>query len=186
MEKIKEFFNNKWVRFSLATIIYVLWFVVWTGNWWLLLGIGVIYDLYISKYFYRYVWSKNEKLCEKSALYRDICDWGNAIVFATVVATLIHIFIFQMYVIPSSSMEKSLLVGDYLYVSKVTYGPQMPNTPLSFPTDFFVVTHRLRLTQNDFIAHLLTENFNVLTYLAVVEVIDRTTAIISEVYIFLR
>ena len=38
-----------------------------------------------------------------------------------------------MYVIPTSSMEKSLLVGDYLYVSKVTYGPQMPNTPLSFP-----------------------------------------------------
>jgi signal peptidase I len=54
-------------------------------------------------------------------------------VFATVVATLIHIFFFQMYVIPSSSMEKSLLVGDYLYVSKVTYGPQMPNTPVAFP-----------------------------------------------------
>ncbi len=143
MEKIKKFFSNKWVRFSLATIIYVLWFVVWTGNWWLLLGVGVIYDLYISKYFYRYVWSKNEKLCEKSALYRDICDWGNAIVFATVVATLIHIFIFQMYVIPSSSMEKSLLVGDYLYVSKVTYGPQMPNTPLSFP----FVHHTMPLSQ---------------------------------------
>ena len=39
--------------------------------------------------------------------------------FATVVASLVHIFFFQMYVIPSSSMEKSLLVGDYLYVSKV-------------------------------------------------------------------
>ena len=49
------------------------------------------------------------------------------------VASLVHIFIFQMYVIPTSSMEKSLLIGDYLYVSKVTYGPQMPNTPLSFP-----------------------------------------------------
>ena len=48
-------------------------------------------------------------------------------------ATLVHIFVFQMYVIPTSSMEKSLLIGDYLYVSKVTYGPQMPNTPLSFP-----------------------------------------------------
>ena len=130
---LKEFFGNKWVKFTLATIVYVLWFVVWTGNLWLLPGIIVIYDLYISKYFYKYVWSKNEKLCEISSLYRNIYEWGNAIVFATVVATLIHIFFFQMYVIPSSSMEKSLLVGDYLYVSKVTYGPQMPNTPVAFP-----------------------------------------------------
>ena len=130
---LKEFFGNKWVKFALATIVYVLWFVVWTGNLWLLPGIIIIYDLYISKYFYKYVWSKNEKLCEISSLYRNIYEWGNAIVFATVVATLIHIFFFQMYVIPSSSMEKSLLVGDYLYVSKVTYGPQMPNTPVAFP-----------------------------------------------------
>lgn len=143
MEQIKKFFNNKWVGFTLATIIYVLWFVVWTGNWWLILGVGVIYDLYISKYFYRYVWSKNEKLCEISSLYRNIYEWVNAIVFATVAATLIHIFIFQMYVIPSSSMEKSLLVGDYLYVSKVTYGPQMPNTPLSFP----FVHHTMPISQ---------------------------------------
>ncbi|MBQ1227634.1 MAG: signal peptidase I [Alistipes sp.] len=133
MVMLKEFFGNKWVKFTLATIVYVLWFVVWTGNLWLLPGIIVIYDLYISKYFYKYVWSKNEKLCEISSLYRNIYEWGNAIVFATVVATLIHIFFFQMYVIPSSSMEKSLLVGDYLYVSKVTYGPQMPNTPVAFP-----------------------------------------------------
>ncbi len=133
MKKIKDFFGNKWVGFALATILYVLWFVVWTGNWWMLLGVIVIYDLYISRLFYRYVWSRNARLCEKSPLYRSVYEWVNAIVFATVVASIIHLFLFQMYVIPSSSMEKTLLVGDYLYVSKVTYGPQMPNTPLSFP-----------------------------------------------------
>ena len=133
MEKIKKFLGNKWVGFALATLLYVLWFVVWTGNLWLLLGIVVIYDLYITKYMYRYIGSKNEALCEKYSTYRNIYEWVNAIVFATVVASLIHIFFFQMYVIPSSSMEKTLLVGDYLYVSKVTYGPKMPNTPLSFP-----------------------------------------------------
>ena len=133
MNKIKEFFGNKWVGFTLVSILYILWFVVWTGNWWLLLGVVVIYDLYISKYFYRYVWSKNEAMCEKSSTYRSIYEWVNAIVFATVVASIIHIFFFQMYVIPSSSMEKTLLVGDYLYVSKVSYGPKMPNTPISFP-----------------------------------------------------
>ncbi|MBO7195095.1 MAG: signal peptidase I [Alistipes sp.] len=143
MEKIKAFFANKWVGFTLATTLYILWFVVWAGCWWALLGVAVIYDVYISKLFYRYVWSKNEKLCQKSAFYRSIYEWVNAIVFATVVASLIHIFFFQMYVIPSSSMEKTLLVGDYLYVSKVTYGPQMPNTPLSFP----FVHHTMPMSQ---------------------------------------
>jgi len=143
MDKIKAFFANKWVGFALATLLYVLWFVVWTGWWWMLLGVVVIYDLYISKYFYRYVWSKNEAMCEKSALYRSVYEWVNAIVFATVVASLIHIFFFQMYVIPSSSMEKTLLVGDYLYVSKVTYGPKMPNTPVAFP----FVHHTMPMSQ---------------------------------------
>ena len=73
------------------------------------------------------------RMCRRSPTYKFIYEWVNAIVFATVVASLIHIFVFQMYVIPSSSMESSLLIGDYLYVSKVAYGPQMPNTPVSFP-----------------------------------------------------
>ena len=133
MGKIKAFFRNKWVGFTLASLLYTLWFVVWTGNLWLLLGLVVIFDLYISKFFYRYVWCHNVRLCQRSKTYKTVYEWVNAIIFATVVASLVHIFIFQMYVIPTSSMEKSLLIGDYLYVSKVTYGPQMPNTPLSFP-----------------------------------------------------
>ena len=133
IQKIKEIFSNRWVGFSLASLLYILWFVVWTGNFWLLLGLVVIYDLYFTKYLYRYIGSKNEAMCEKYSAYKSVYEWVNAIVFATVVATLIHIFFFQMYVIPSSSMEKTLLVGDHLYVSKVTYGPKMPNTPISFP-----------------------------------------------------
>ncbi len=133
MEKIKRFFRNKWVGFTGAALLYTLWFVVWTGNPWMLLGLPIIYDLYISKWFYRRVWYRNAEFCRRSALYKTCYEWLNAVVFATVVASLVHLFVFQMYVIPTSSMEKSLLVGDYLYVSKVTYGPQMPNTPLSFP-----------------------------------------------------
>ena len=133
MGKIKDLLHNKWVGFTLAALLYTLWFVVWTGNLWLLLGLPVIFDLYITKFFYRYVWSHNVKMCRQSKVYKTVYEWVNAIIFATVVATLVHIFLFQMYVIPTSSMERSLLVGDYLYVSKVAYGPQMPNTPLSFP-----------------------------------------------------
>ena len=143
MQKIKAFFGNKWVGFTLFSLLYILWFVVWTGCWWALLGLVVIYDCYISKWFYRKVWCHNKTLCERSALYRTIYEWVNAIVFATVVASLVHIYIFQMYVIPTSSMEHSLLVGDYLYVSKVTYGPKMPNTPVAFP----FVHHTMPLSQ---------------------------------------
>ena len=143
MNRIKEFFRNKWVKFTLTTIIYVLLCVVWTGNAWMLLGLPVIYDIYISRLFYRYVWHWNDELCRRSKLYASIYDWLSAVVYAVCVATLIHLFVFQLYVIPSSSMEKSLLIGDYLYVSKVAYGPQVPNTPLSMP----FVHHTMPLSQ---------------------------------------
>ncbi|MCK7534896.1 MAG: S26 family signal peptidase [Marinilabiliales bacterium] len=56
--------------------------------------------------------------------------------------TLINIFLFQNYRIPTPSMEKTLLVGDHLAVSKVAYGPRMPNTPIAFP----FTQHTLPLT----------------------------------------
>ena len=102
MGKIKNLLRNKWVGFTLAALLYTLWFVVWTGNLWLLLGLPVIFDLYITKFFYRYVWSHNVKMCQRSKTYRTVYEWVNAIIFATVVATLVHLFIFQMYVIPTS------------------------------------------------------------------------------------
>ena len=60
-------------------------------------------------------------------------EWLDAIVWAVVAALIIRTFLFEAYTIPSSSMEKSLLVGDYLVVSKIGYGPRVPNTPLAFP-----------------------------------------------------
>jgi len=69
-------------------------------------------------------------------------EWVDAIIFAVVAATIIRTFMFEAYTIPTSSMEKSLLVGDYLFVSKMSYGPRLPMTPLSFP----FVHHTLPLT----------------------------------------
>jgi signal peptidase I len=60
-------------------------------------------------------------------------EWLDAAVFAVVAATLIRLFVFEAFVIPTGSMEKTLLVNDYLFVSKMSYGPRVPNTPLSFP-----------------------------------------------------
>jgi signal peptidase I len=60
-------------------------------------------------------------------------EWVDAAIFAIVAATLIRTFVFEAYTIPTSSMEKTLLVRDFLFVSKLSYGPRIPNTPLSVP-----------------------------------------------------
>lgn len=60
-------------------------------------------------------------------------EWGEAAVFAVVAATLIRTFFFEAFVIPSSSMEGTLLVGDYLFVSKMSYGAKVPSIPLTIP-----------------------------------------------------
>jgi signal peptidase I len=60
-------------------------------------------------------------------------EWADAIIFAVIAATLIRTFFIEAYTIPTSSMEKTLLVGDYLFVSKMTFGPRIPMTPIAFP-----------------------------------------------------
>ena len=70
---------------------------------------------------------------EPPAKVSEARDWLDAIVFAIVAAVIIRGNIFELYSIPSSSMEKSLLVGDHLLVSKMAYGPRVAMTPLSLP-----------------------------------------------------
>lgn len=69
-------------------------------------------------------------------------EWIDAAVFAIVAATLIRVFVFEAYTIPTGSMEKTLLVNDFLFVSKLSYGPRIPNTPLAVP----FVHHTLPIT----------------------------------------
>ncbi|SEA39521.1 signal peptidase I [Arachidicoccus rhizosphaerae] len=77
----------------------------------------------------RYIGPDAVKLYRKSTAR----EWIDALVFATVAATLIRTFIFEAYVIPTGSMEKTLLINDFLFVNKMTYGARIPETPLSFP-----------------------------------------------------
>lgn len=133
VNKMKGNNTRAWLKFGVVAAIYVLLAVVWTGNLWMLLGLPVIYDIYISKWFYRTVWSKHKERKKTHKAYKKVSEWVESIVFAVAVVMLIRYFIFAMYVIPTPSMEKSLLVGDYLYVSKLAYGPAVPNTPISFP-----------------------------------------------------
>ncbi len=124
---MRKLFANKWVKFGLVTFIYLL-FVLWLQNWWLILGVAVIYDMYISKKVHWAFWKKKDAQKQTKTV-----EWVDAIIFAIVAATIIRMFFIEAFTIPTSSMEKSLLVGDYLFVSKLSYGPKMPNTPLSVP-----------------------------------------------------
>lgn len=121
-----DLFSKKYIRFAITAFIYLL-IVIWIGNFWLLLGLGIIYDLYITE---KVNWTFWKKRTGKNSAF---IEWLDALIFAVIAVSLINIFLFQNYRIPTPSMEKSLLVGDHLFVSKLAYGPRMPNTPLAFP-----------------------------------------------------
>ncbi len=133
MSKIKEILRNKWFKFCFWSILYILIFVVWSANFWAIFLEIFIYDYFISKKYKVLFWDKHTALKAKNSVYKFIMGWLEAIVFALVVASFIRTYFVEMYVIPSPSMEQTLLVGDYIGVSKVAYGPKMPNTPIAMP-----------------------------------------------------
>jgi len=118
--------KHKYFKFGVALLIYIL-FVIWLKNYWFFLGIPILYDIYISKKVNWSFWKSRKK---KNNV---IIEWLDALIFAVVAVSLINIFLFQNYKIPTPSMESTLLVGDHLYVSKTAYGPRTPNTPLAIP-----------------------------------------------------
>jgi signal peptidase I len=124
---MKKATKTQWTFFSAWAIVYTL-FTVWVGNYWLLAGLPVLFDIYITKIIPWEAWKKTE-----NRILKKIYEWIDTILFALIAVYIINLFVFQMYKIPSSSLEKSLLVGDYLMVNKISYGPRIPNTPLSFP-----------------------------------------------------
>ena len=119
--------KKQWIKFAIVTVLYLL-FLLWVKSWLGLIVVPFIYDVYISK---KIKWTWWKQLKNKTA--RGVMSWVDAIVFALVAVYFVNVFAFQNYTIPTSSLEKSLLVGDYLFVSKISYGPRVPMTPLSMP-----------------------------------------------------
>lgn len=76
-------------------------------------------------------WKKKKQ--EEAKPKSKVREWWDAILFAVVAATLIRWLIMEAYTIPTPSMENSLLVGDFLFVSKFHYGTRTPKTPLQIP-----------------------------------------------------
>ena len=116
----------QWLKFIVVLLLYLL-FLYWVKSWLGLIVVPFIFDVYITKKI-KWQWWKDSE-----GPVKFIMSWVDALVFALVAVYFINLFFFQNYVIPSSSLEKSLLTGDYLFVSKVSYGPRIPQTPLTMP-----------------------------------------------------
>lgn len=119
--------RKQWIKFGIALVLYIL-FIVWLKSWLGIVAIPLIYDAYISRKIPWTWWKKS-----KNKAVQTVMGWIDAIVFALIAVYFVNLYFFQNYVIPSSSLEKSLLVGDYLFVSKMSYGARIPQTPLHMP-----------------------------------------------------
>ena len=124
--RIKDTRITRWIRFIIVAIIFLAW-VAWMGDWWLSIFIFLLFDIYITGYI-PFDWWKNSK----NKVVRTVMSWVDAIVYALILVYFVFGFVGQNYQIPSSSLEKTLLTGDYLWVNKMVYGPRLPLFYFSF------------------------------------------------------
>ncbi len=132
MKKLKvilgKFFTI--VAFIIFTIAWSLFVYVLEGEWLYFIPLIVGDILFWETLNYKF-WKKREKKPKKKK--SEVRSWIDAIGFAVIAATILRTFLIEAYTIPTSSMEKSMLIGDFLFVSKVAYGPRVPMTPIAFP-----------------------------------------------------
>jgi signal peptidase I len=126
---ILKLVRNRFFRFSVVALLYAAW-AEWVGQHWLLLGIIIIADLYLTHFVNWRFWRKRLPDGEKQKIAAEIID---SLVIAMMLAVFIRLFVAQAYTIPTSSMEKTLTVGDYILVSKLHAGPRLPMTPVTVP-----------------------------------------------------
>lgn len=126
-QRVADTKTTRWIRFGIVAALFLAW-VAWLGSWWVAIFIILLFDIYITGYIPFTWWKKS-----KNKTVRAVMSWVDAIVYALVLVYFVFAFVGQNYQIPSSSLEKTLLVGDYLWVNKMSYGPRVPMTPIHFP-----------------------------------------------------
>ena len=103
--------------------------MVWIWSLWWLPGYFLLFDIYISKKVNWIFWKRRKKEGNRPA----IVEWIDFLLIAIIITVFLRTLVIEPFTIPSPSMQNSLLVGDYLFVSKLNYGPKLPNTPISVP-----------------------------------------------------
>jgi signal peptidase I len=121
--------KNRYFKLAISSFLYILW-VFWMGNYWLLSGLLIFIDLFITHFVNWRFWRKRLPESQKHKYSTEIID---SIIIAVVLALFIRTFFLEAYTTPTSSMEKTLNAGDYIFVSKLKYGPRLPMTPLTVP-----------------------------------------------------
>ncbi|MEX0981679.1 MAG: S26 family signal peptidase [Bacteroidales bacterium] len=120
-----------WFLFFTATWTFL---IAWIGAWWFLLFNFIIFDIFITgiteKRLKSFSVPRNAKKC---------AEWFAFLFIAILISMAVKVLFVEAYKIPTPSMEENLLAGDYIFVSKLAYGPKLPNTPLSWPfmPDYF-------------------------------------------------
>ena len=127
--RVIRLFKNRFFRLLIISILYTLW-VIWIGNLWFLGGLLIIADIHLTRWVNWRFWRKRKSPDEKHKVSTELLD---SIIIALILAIFIRTFFLEAYTIPTSSMEKTLNVGDYIFVSKLRYGPRLPITPLAIP-----------------------------------------------------
>jgi signal peptidase I len=126
---IIRFLKNPFVRLIIFSLLYIAW-VQWLGNQWLLFGLIIIADMHLTKFVNWRFWRKRKPPGEKHRFSTEFID---SLIIAIILAIFIRTFFVEAYTIPTSSMEKTLEVGDYIFVSKLRFGPRLPMTPITIP-----------------------------------------------------
>ncbi|HDJ32701.1 MAG TPA: signal peptidase I [Bacteroidetes bacterium] len=117
----------RWTGLLVPFALLVL-FTWWLENPWLLILAPVLFDMIITRRVRWAFWRKKH-----NGRPGPVAEWVETIIEAVIVAYFIRIFLVEAFIIPTPSMEKTLYTDDYLFVSKLAYGPRLPNTPLAFP-----------------------------------------------------
>jgi signal peptidase I len=126
---VKELIRNPYFKLLLSSMIYTI-LVSWFGNYWLFLGIIVLVDIHITKWVNWTFWKKRVKENEKRKFKNELLD---AFIIALIMVLFLRILFIEPFTVLTSSMERTILAGDYIFVNKLKYGPRMPQTLLSMP-----------------------------------------------------
>lgn len=112
---------------GILLMILILVLALWASLWWLL-ALPLAFDYYFLRLI-PWGWGRNSS----NPIVRFLATWVGDFIFIVVLVSVLQTFLFQNFGIPSSSLEKTMLVGDYLVVEKLSYGPRMPMTPVAMP-----------------------------------------------------